>query len=92
MCDPHSHTDIIQATVTIAYVQDPKEGVRVAKCAVASNEPVIETNKQQRDKEQTTNKQQANNEQATNKYQLAGCQGGKQLRRGNDRYCPRQML
>ena len=46
MCDTHSHTDIIQATVMIAYVQAPKEGVRVAKCAVASNEPVIETNKQ----------------------------------------------
>ena len=67
MCDTHSRTDIIQATVTIAYVQDPKEGVRVAKCAEASNEPVIETNKQRTKNQQTRGKQQTNNEQATNK-------------------------
>ena len=61
MCDTHSHNDMIQTTVMIAYVQDPIDGVRIAKCAEASNEPVIETNKQRKNNGHTT----INNEQAT---------------------------
>ena len=48
------------------------------------------TNKKPTNNGQTTNKQWTGNEQA--KYQQVGCRGRRQLRRGNGRYCPRQML